>query len=97
LIFGRHFGFQFVLLFILCAAGLLFFPVAHGSYSAVHGPVTALQSIKTRLQMWVVMAITACSPSLKGLYAGNSRRPFQDHAAIGFIISSPHQIFVLRC
>jgi hypothetical protein len=97
LIFSRDFGFEFVLLLILCTASLFFFPVAHGSYSAVHGPVTILQSIKTRLQMWVVMALAACSPALKRLLAGNPRRLYQVYTAIGFIFSGPAQIFVLRC
>jgi hypothetical protein len=97
LIFSREFGFEFVLLLILCTASLFFFPVAHGSYSAVHGPVTILQSIKTRLQMWVIMAIAACSPALKRLLAGNSRSPYQAYTAIGFTLSGSPQIFVLRC
>jgi hypothetical protein len=95
--FWRHFGFEFVLLLILCTAGLFFFPVAHGSYSAVHGPVTALQSIKTRLQMWAMMAVAACSPTVKRLFAADSRHPFQAGATIASILSSSDQIFVLRC
>ena len=97
MIFSRDFGFEFVLLLILCTASLFFFPVSHGSYSAVHGPVTIVQSIKARLQMWVIMAIAACSPAFKRLLAGNSRRPCQAYTAIGFVFSDPAQIFVLRC
>lgn len=96
MIFSRHFGFEFVLLLILCAASLFFFPVAHGSYPAVHGPVTVLQSIKTRLQMWVAMAIAAGSPALKQLLAVSSRRRFRGHT-IGPVFSSPDEILVLRC
>ena len=97
MIFWRHFGFKFVLLLILCTAALFFFPVAHGSYSAVHGPVTALQSIKSRLRMWVIMAVAACSPTVKRLYAADSRHPFQACARIAGILSSSDQTFVLRC
>jgi hypothetical protein len=53
--------------------------------------------MKTRLQMWVIMAIAACSPALKRLLAGNSRRPYQAYTAIGFIFSGSAQILVLRC
>jgi hypothetical protein len=97
LTFARHFEFEFVLLLILCTASLFFFPVAHGSYSAIHGPVTALQSIKTKLQLWVIMAITACIPKLKHLFARNSHRPLQAYCAIESMFVSPDQIFVLRC
>jgi hypothetical protein len=97
LTFARHFGFEFVLLLILCTASLFFFPVAHGSYSAIHGPVTALQSIKTKLQMWVTMAITACSPKVKHPFARNWRRRLQAYSAIESMFASPDQIFVLRC
>jgi hypothetical protein len=51
-----------VLLAVLCVLGIFFFPVMDGPYSAVHGPVTALLSIRaaTRLRMTIVRAgITA--------------------------------------
>jgi len=50
------------LLAVFCVLGIFFFPVMDGPYSAVHGPVTALLSIRaaTRLRMTIVRArITA--------------------------------------
>src|SRR5215469_3161450 len=50
------------LLAVFCVLGIFFFPVMDGSYSAVHGPVTALLSIRAaaRLRMTIVRAgITA--------------------------------------
>jgi|SRR5215469_2045636 len=50
------------LLAVFCVLGIFFFPVVDGPYSAVHGPVTALLSIRAaaRLRMTIVRArITA--------------------------------------
>jgi hypothetical protein len=50
------------LLAVFCVLGIFFFPVMNGPYSAVHGPVTALLSIRAaaRLRMTIVRAgITA--------------------------------------
>lgn len=44
------------LLAVFCVLGIFFFPVMNGPYSAVHGPVTALLSIRAaaRLRMTIV-------------------------------------------
>jgi hypothetical protein len=50
------------LLAVFCVLGIFFFPVMNGPYSAVHGPVTALLSIRAaaRLRLTIVRAgITA--------------------------------------
>ena len=47
---------------VFCVLGIFFFPVMDGPYSAVHGPVTALLSIRAaaRLRMTIVRSgITA--------------------------------------
>ena len=46
------------LLAVFCVLGIFFFPVMNGPYSAVHGPVTALLSIRAaaRLRMTIVRA-----------------------------------------
>lgn len=46
------------LLAVFCVLGIFFFPVMDGPYSAVHGPVTALLSIRAaaRLRMTIVRA-----------------------------------------
>jgi len=43
---------------ILCATAI-FFPAVGGPYSAVHGPVTALRSLQTKLKIWLDMALAA--------------------------------------
>ena len=43
---------------VVCVLGIFFFPVRGGPYSAVHGPVTALLSLRAaaRLRMAIVLA-----------------------------------------
>jgi len=45
--------FGFAILAILCTAALFLFPAVRGSYTAVHGPVTALRSLKNKLLIWL--------------------------------------------
>jgi hypothetical protein len=59
LISFRHFSYEFALVAILCTVALFLFPAAHGSFSAVHGPVTTLRSIKVKLRIWVALALAA--------------------------------------
>lgn len=57
------------MLAIVCTASIFFFPAICGPYSAVHGPVTTLRSIKRKLQMWLVLALAAfhvLAPRLPG-------------------------------
>ena len=53
--FSPQFLYDFALVLVLSTAALLFFPAAHGSYSSVHGPVTALLPTTTKL-----LAVIAC-------------------------------------
>ena len=39
------------LLVVVCVLSLFLFPAAGGSYSAVHGPVTALQAVRSSSQL----------------------------------------------
>jgi len=51
-------GCELALLAILCVLAILLFPATQGPYSAVHGPVTALQAarVAARLRLAVVQA-----------------------------------------
>ena len=42
----RHFGYEFAIIAIICVIGIFLFPAPTGSYSAVHGPVTALRAMR---------------------------------------------------
>jgi hypothetical protein len=94
--FSRRFGFDFVLLAIVCIAALFFFPAANGSYSAVHGPVTVLQSINYRLQLWLILAMAAHGLS-RSLFINNSGLLFQRYNEFGLQLFGPEQRSILRC
>jgi hypothetical protein len=88
---------EFTLLLILCTSALFFFPVAHGSYSAVHGPATALRSIHSRLRMWFILALAAWSPLFGRLSITGSRLLCRPHVELGLFSSGLERISVLRC
>jgi hypothetical protein len=51
------FGNRLAILAIACVVGLFLFPAAHGPYSAVHGPVTALRSLRAGVSLrWAIAA-----------------------------------------
>jgi hypothetical protein len=48
---------RLAILAIACILGLFLFPVAHGPYSAVHGPVTALSALRAGICLrWAIGA-----------------------------------------
>ncbi len=51
-------GWELAVLAVLCVAATFFFPAVQGPYSAVNGPVTALQSAQAaaRLRVGIVQA-----------------------------------------
>ncbi len=54
----RQIGWEPAALVALCILTIFFFPVVEGPYSAVHGPVTALQAARlaSRLKVAIVQA-----------------------------------------
>jgi hypothetical protein len=50
-----------VVLVLLCVAVIFFFPAIQGPYSAVNGPVTALQSAQAAVRVRVAIALAASS------------------------------------
>jgi len=57
--FPRNLGYELTILAVICTVAIFLFPAARGSYSAVHGPVTALLSFRVRLKLWLGMALAA--------------------------------------
>jgi len=57
----RHFGHELAIVAIVCVLGIFLFPAAAGSYSAVHGPVTALQAMRRSIRLRWAMAVAAFS------------------------------------
>lgn len=72
---SRQLSYEFVLVVILCTVALFLFPAVQGPYSAVHGPVTALLSLKARVFLCLALLLAAmhllarcvagCHPSLR--------------------------------
>jgi hypothetical protein len=50
-----------VILAVLCVAVIFFFPAIQGPYSAVNGPVTALQSARAAVRVRVAIVLAAFS------------------------------------
>jgi hypothetical protein len=44
---------------MVCILSVFFVPLTHGPYSAVHGPMTALRSLRNRLQLALAMWLAA--------------------------------------
>jgi hypothetical protein len=55
---SRYLTSEFAIVAIVCIAALFLFPAMHGPYSAVHGPVTALLSIRAKVKLRLAMALT---------------------------------------
>jgi hypothetical protein len=94
--FLRHFSYEFAILAILCIAAIFLFPVIQGPYSAVHGPVTALLSIKARLLMWLALALTALLVGCR-LFARARGFCFKPREGLTFGASPFQHTPVLRC
>jgi hypothetical protein len=91
----RRFGYELALIATICVIGIFLFPASAGSYSAVHGPVTALQAMRNAVSSrW---ALAAAALSLL-------RVPLQPQWCLGlaplksgsFLESSEHNC-ILRC
>jgi hypothetical protein len=52
-------GWELAVLAILCVAAIFFFPAMQGPYSAVNGPVTALQSAQAAARLRVAIIQSA--------------------------------------
>lgn len=58
MILGRI-GREFAVLAVVCVAAIFFFPAMQGPYSAVNGPVTALQSAQAAARLRVAIILSA--------------------------------------
>lgn len=51
----RRIGCELAILAVVCVLSIFLFPVMRGPYSATHGPVTALQSVRATTKLRVAM------------------------------------------
>lgn len=92
--------FEMAFLALLCTLSIFLFPAVQGPYSAVHGPVTTLQSIRVvaRLRLSILAAaLTVLSRSLQfALVSLHGECPFADSefsaASLGIKLNT-----TLRC
>jgi hypothetical protein len=56
---SRQLSYEFALVAILCTVALFLFPAVQGPYSAVHGPVTALLSLKAKVFLCLALLLAA--------------------------------------
>lgn len=94
--FSRHLGYEIAIVVVICTVCLFLFPTAGGSYSAVHGPVTALRSLRLRLKLWVAIALAALR-LLRLLLQDTSVALQHARPKIEAHSLRPRQIPVLRC
>jgi hypothetical protein len=56
---SRQLSYEFAFVAILCTVALFLFPAVQGPYSAVHGPVTALVSLKAKVFLCLALLLAA--------------------------------------
>ncbi len=87
---------KLALLTILCIVGLFLFPAAVGSYTSVHGPVSALLAVRAAMRVHWAMAIAGLSFSqllLSSCFAQDE----VSHNSEVVCSSPPGRILALRC
>jgi predicted Na+-dependent transporter len=92
--FSRHLGYEIAILTVICTIAIFFFPAACGPYSAVHGPVTALLSLRMRLKLRLRIVVDGFHQWRRALL--NSLRTALQNALLPQSVPSA-QITVLRC
>ncbi len=95
--FPRDVGCEFAILAVMCTIAIFLFPAACGPYSAVHGPATALLSVRGKLKLLLTIALAALHLSTRVRPNGMARlcRAWQK-----ILLSEtvpPVEICILRC
>ncbi len=89
-------GSQLAILVLLCVTVLFFCPAPVGPYPAVHGPVTALQSIRALWKLRWSMAAAALSLNVLGCSCSVFAMVVNGHAD-SLSTESPGHTSILRC
>jgi hypothetical protein len=92
----RHLGYEFIIFAIVCTVAIFAFPAATGSYSAVHGPVTALLSLRARLKLWLGMAVAALQWARVIPISFSAQRTARQMILLSQSVP-PEQSTILRC
>jgi hypothetical protein len=93
----RQLSYELTLVAILCIIALFLFPAVQGPYSAVHGPVTALLSIKAKLFLCLTLLLAAMHLLVRCVaICACAFRPSVDGSFLRAALDSEHTS-VLRC
>ena len=83
---------------IVCVLSVFFVPLGHGPYSTVHGPMTALRSLRNKLQlvlsMWLA-SLRMFAASLVQQFASPGR--YFPNCILDVLFVPPELDSVLRC
>lgn len=90
-------GCELAVVAILCVISIFLFPVARGPYTAIHGPVTTLQSARNavRVRIGMLAASLGISALLRGCLVALSAMTF--HRAHFYSDSGFASASILRC
>ncbi|HMK21626.1 MAG TPA: hypothetical protein VK466_04790 [Terriglobales bacterium] len=94
---SRHWMLEVAVVATLCVLSMFFVPAAHGPYSSVHGPTTALRSWRTRLQLALSMWLAALGFSGVRLLSGSASTSRLDTLDARSCSAPPELTAVLRC
>lgn len=94
--FFRQLRYELALVAILCVIALFFFPALQGPYSAVHGPVTALLSLKAKLFLCLALLLAAMHLLMRCVSVCSTLRIPLDTLFLGARFDPDHNA-VLRC
>jgi succinate dehydrogenase hydrophobic anchor subunit len=93
----RQLSYELTLVAILCIIALFLFPAVQGPYSAVHGPVTALLSIKAKLFLCLTLLLATMHLLVRCVtICARGFRPRVDESFLPAALDSEHSS-VLRC
>jgi hypothetical protein len=90
---SRLFGNELTLITILCVVGIFLFPASAGPYSAIHGPVTALQAVRAAMKIRWNIALAALVFSD---FAREIRFTFFGESVVSMVVPLRHTS-ILRC
>ncbi len=85
------------LMVILCVMAMFLHPVAHGPYSAVHGPTTALRAGYRARAVFTAIALTSVTLARRLAAVSHAAQTGQALAAAPAALRSSPQLAPLRC
>ena len=96
--FRQYLVYKFAIVAIVCIATIFLFPTLQGPYSAVHGPVTALLSLRAKIKLWLQIALAGMIVLARHLPADSRSARCKARSQDFLLPLAPNeQAVVLRC